>query len=143
MGKMDLIDAKSVQMFKSDRLGVRYTDEKGTRGFLVALAYEIVAIARDGSVHAYGVDKGGIVDYSEVCAQDCIVLNEVIEGDVDELLEVCLDEEERKSDINVYGFYEDLLAYAEKCPGTVFCGRVIRYIQNKMFEYGEKVRLKE
>ena len=133
-----LESAKSVQIFKSDRLGMKFYDDG--KASLYALAYEMVVVGHDGRVHVGGIETGSIYTKGDVEA-DCTVLCEVIQGDVDEMLVACLTEEEEKEDINVYGFYEDLLDYSKKCKGTVFTEHALEYIRAKKFEYAEKIRL--
>ena len=139
MNRMILENAKSVQIFKSDRLGVRFNDD-GTAA-LYALGYEVVSVDEDGDVHYFGVAGCGVGSNGQRGDNECSVIHEVIQGDVEELLASCLSEEDEKDDKNVYGFYEDLLDYARKCPGTVFTEHALEYIRAKKFEYAEKIRL--
>ena len=141
MNRMILENAKSVQIFKSDRLGVRFNDD-GTAA-LYALGYEVVSVDEDGDVHFSGVCVNGVAANGQHHNEECCVIAEVIRGDVEELLATCLSEEDEKNDINVLGFYQDLLDYSKKCTGTVFTEDAIEYIRAKIYEYGEKVRLKE
>lgn len=141
MNRTILATAKSVQIFKSDRLGVRFYEDGSAA--LFALAYEIVALDENGDVHFSGVCVNGVAANGQKHNEDCCVIAEVIRGDVEELLSTCLSEEDEKNDVNVLGFYQDLLDYSKKCPGTVFTEDAIEYIRAKIYEYGEKVRLKE
>lgn len=141
MNKRNLATAKSVQIFKSDRLGVRFYEDGSAAIF--ALAYEIVALDENGDVHFSGVCVNGMAANGQTPDEECCVIAEVIRGDVEELLATCLSEEDEKNDVNVLGFYQDLLDYSKKCPGTVFTEDAIEHIRAKIFEYGEKVRLKE
>lgn len=141
MNKRILATAKSVQIFKSDRLGVRFYEDGSAA--LFALAYEIVALDENGDVHFSGVCVNGVAANGQKHDEECCVIAEVIRDDVEELLATCLSEEDEKNDVNVLGFYQDLLDYSKKCPGTVFTEDTIEYIRAKIYEYGEKVRLKE
>lgn len=141
MEGIDLDLAKSVQIFKSDRLGVRFYEDGSAA--LFALAYEIVALDENGDVHFSGVCVNGVAANGQKHDEECCVIAEVIRGDVDELLLTCLSEEDGKDDRCVLGFYRDLLDYSKKCPGTVFTEDAIEHIRAKIFEYGEKIRLKE
>lgn len=141
MNRTILQSAKSVQIFKSDRLGVRFYEDGSAA--LFALAYEIAALDENGDVHFSGVCVNGVAANGQKHDEECCVIAEVIRGDVEELLATCLSEEDEKNDVNVLGFYQDLLDYSKKCPGTVFAEDAIEYIRAKIYEYGEKVRLKE
>lgn len=141
MNRTILESAKSVQIFKSDRLGVRFY--KDGSAALFALAYEIVALDDNGDVHFSGVCVNGVAANAQKHDEECCVIAEVIRADVEELLSTCLSEEDEKNDVNVLGFYQDLLDYSKKCHGTVFTEDAIEYIRAKIYEYGEKVRLKE
>lgn len=141
MNRTILQSAKSIQIFKSDRLGVRFYEDGSAA--LFALAYEIVALNDNGDVHFSGVCVNGVAANGQHHNEECCVIAEVIRGDVEELLATCLSEEDEKNDINVLGFYQDLLDYSKKCTGTVFTEDAIEYIRAKIYEYGEKVRLKE
>lgn len=137
MEGIELDLAKCIQIFKSDRLGVK--QHKDGSSALYALAYEVVAVGSDGSVYVGGVETGSIYTKGEVSA-DCSVLCEVVVGDVEELLLICLSEENVKEDRCILGFYEDLLDYSKKCPGTVFTASAIEYIESQIYDYSKKVR---
>lgn len=140
MNRTILESAKSVQIFKSDRLGLK--NQGDGCSLFYPLAYEVVAIGDDGSVHVGGIAAPGCFTKGEVSV-DCAVLGEVIRGDIDEMLDLCRDEKSKQNSESVLEFYEELLDYSKKCPGTVFSDNAIEYIEAKIYEYGEKVRLKE
>lgn len=137
MNRTILESAKCVQVFKSDRLGIRYYDEDPAT--LHALAYEVVSVDENGSVYFYGVCSYGIGSFGQVSQDECCVINDVDIEDVDELLDCCLTDDEKDDVVSKLAFFNVLYAYSKKCPGTVFTNLAIDYIERMIANYREEV----